>query len=379
MTSGASDELPPQAYAASLAGFRSMNVHRLGALLRGRTPTDAWAVVRGERPADGLVGRVLADPGLRAAWRRSVEERPPEQVWQRCLELGVRVLVHGDDGYPAVLLDDPLPPPVLFVAGNADLLAGRRVAIVGTRNATATGRTMARALGHDLATAGVHVVSGLARGVDGAAHLGVLSAEGEGRAIGIVASGHDVVYPREHRDLWSAVIDSGLLIAESPPGTAPEAFRFPLRNRIVAALSEVVVVVESRERGGSLLTAADAIDRNVPVMAVPGPVDRRAASGVNQLLCDGATPVTGADDVLAFLSFQHQRAVATAADLRPRPRGGDLAAYRVVRDDPRTVDGVALALGASLVEAAMRLARLEADGWIAQADGWFECVGTPLT
>lgn len=378
MSASAHHQCPAEAYVAALAGFAAMNVHRLGVLLRGRSPEAAWRMALGDEPADGLVGRVLADPAVRAAWRRSAHLRPPQIVWQRCCELGLSVLPHGAAGYPALLLDDPLPPPVLFAAGSLALLDGRRVAIVGTRNTTAAGRQVARDLGHDLATAGVHVVSGLARGIDGAAHLGTLAAEGVGRPLGIVASGHDVVYPREHRDLWQAVTSCGLLLSESPPGTPPEPHRFPLRNRIVAALAEVVVVVESRERGGSLLTAADAIERGVPVMAVPGPVGRRCGAGTNQLLRDGATPVTSADDVLAFLSFQHGRSANLPTDLRGRPRPDDTAAYRVLQHEPRTIDGVALALGIGLVDAAMRLARLEATGWVAQADGWFECVGSPL-
>jgi DNA processing protein len=379
-TSNAADkgELPAEAYVASLAGFRNMNVHRLGALLRHHSPHEAWQVVLGEHPSSGLISRVLAASAMRASWRRCALERPPADVWRRCCELGLQVLPYGHDRYPAVLLDDPLPPPVLFARGDLGLLAGRRVAVVGTRNATAAGREAARCIGHGLAAAGVHVISGLARGIDGHAHQGVLAAEAEGRPIGIVASGLDVVYPREHRDLWEATASCGLLLSEAPPGTAPEAHRFPLRNRIVAALSELVVVVESRERGGSLITAALAVERDVPVMAVPGPMGKRASAGTNALLCDGAIPLAGVDDVLTALSFQHGRSAVVAADLRARPRGQDLAVYRVLHHEPRTVDGVALALGLSLVEAAMGLARLESAGWVAQADGWFECVGSPL-
>ena len=370
--------LPPEAYVAALAGFRNMSVNRMGALLRHHTPEEAWAVACGVTPARGPIAQVLARSEVRAAWRRCTDERPPEQVWQHCSDLGVQVVLQGSHSYPGCLLHDPLPPPVLFVLGDLGLLAGRRIAVVGTRNATAGGRQAARDLGHGLGAAGVHVVSGLARGIDGCAHYGTLAAEGEGRPIGVVASGLDVVYPREHRDLWNAVADCGLLLTESPPGTPPEAFRFPLRNRIVAALSEAVLVVESRERGGSLLTAADAIERDIPVMAVPGPVGRRSSVGVNRLIQDGAIPITGPDDVLIHLSYQHGRSALVPADLRARPRGDDIPIYRELQRDPRTIDGVALALGHGLVEVAMGLARLESAGWVAQADGWFECVGSPL-
>ncbi len=374
----ANNALPPEAYVASLAGFRNMSLHRLGALLRHHTPEDAWQVVSGELPTSGLVARVLAESSVRTMWRRCTLERPPAEVWARCLELGLMVLPYGHNQYPAGLLDDPFPPPVLFVKGDLGLLAGRRVGIVGTRNATSAGREAARSLGLGLGAAGVHVVSGLARGIDGYAHRGVLAAEGEGRPIGIVASGLDVVYPREHRDLWEATGNCGLLLSEAPPGVPPESHRFPLRNRIVAALSEVLVVVESRERGGSLITAAQAVERDVTVMAVPGSIGKRASLGTNSLLCDGAAPVTGVDDVLTALSLQHSRSAVIAADLRARPRGEDIAVYRLLFGEPRTIDSVALVLSCSLVDAAMSLARLESAGWIAEADGWFECVGSPL-
>ena len=136
------------------------------------------------------------------------------------------------------------------------------------------------------------MVSGLAKGIDGAAHRGVMRVDGT-RAVAVVANGPDSPYPRQHRELWHDVATSGLLISEWPPGTEPEKFRFPMRNRIIAALSEVLVVVESRERGGSLTTAREALERGVDVMAVPGSVNNRAAAGTNQLIRDGASPVTG--------------------------------------------------------------------------------------
>ena len=250
--------------------------------------------------------------------------------------------------------------------------------MVGTRNATQGGRTAARSIAADLASAGVHVVSGLARGIDGAAHGGVLSAEGVGRPIGVVGSAVDVVYPREHRNLWEAVANCGVLLSEVPMGEGPSPWRFPMRNRIIAALAEVVVVVESREKGGSLITVTEALRRDVPVMAVPGGVGSRASAGTNQLLRDGAAPVLDAGDVLALLQLDHSRSAPGASELRPRPRPDDIEVYRLIGDEPRTVDSLALAAALPLVDVAMRLARLEADGWIAQADGWFECVGSPL-
>jgi DNA processing protein len=371
-------ELPPQAYAAALASFPHMSIHRLGALLRHHSPADAYAVAIGEHRPDGLIERVLADCDVRGAWKRAGLSSVLADAWERCTRLSVEVLVHGAPGYPQLLLNDPLPPPIVFAQGDLGLLDGRRAAIVGTRNATAAGRDTATTLGRHLADAGVHVVSGLARGIDGSAHRGALQTEGDGRPIAVVASGHDVVYPREHRELWAAVAEEGLLLSEAPPGTAPEAYRFPMRNRVIAALSEVVIVVESREHGGSLITVTEAMERNVPLMAVPGGVHNRAATGTNQLIRDGAGVVVDVTDVLVALEMDHRRSSGAAADPRPRPRGADLVVYETCAGEPRTIDGLALACSLSLVDAAMSVARLEHSGWIQQSDGWFEAVGSPL-
>jgi len=369
---------PAQAYAAALAGFSLMNVHRLGALLRHHPPEHAFAIASGHAPADGLIGRVLAKPDVRDTWRTCATTHSPERVWQRCHDLGVRVIVYGDPDYPTILLDDPLPPPVLFALGDLAVLEGRRVAIVGTRNATAAGRDVATRLGHGLGASGVHVVSGLARGIDGCAHRGLLGAQGAGRALGVVASGLDVVYPREHLQLWRQVAEHGLLLSEAPPGTSPEAHRFPLRNRIIAAMSELVVVVESREKGGSLITVNEAADRGVPIMAVPGGLHNRSATGSNNLLREGAGAVIDASDVLIALSMDHRRSGPAASDQRARPRRDDIPVYEACAGEPRTIDSIVLAVDVSLAEAAMSLARLEQAGWLGQADGWFEAVGAPL-
>jgi DNA processing protein len=365
---------PPEAYAAALAGLAPMTVQRLRALLLHHTPAAAWAVVAGEQRPVGLMAEVLAHPVRRQAFRDAVARTDPAAVWAQCVAERVEVVVHGCEGYPALLLDDPVPPPVLFAKGRLELLEGRRVAVVGTRNATAAGRSLARDLGAGLGAAGVHVVSGLARGVDGWVHRGLRSADGAGRPIGVVASGHDVVYPKEHADLWSWVGVDGLLLSEVPPGTPPAPYRFPLRNRIVAALAEVVVVVESRERGGSLITATAALDRGVPIMAVPGSPASRAAAGTNELLRDGAAPVLDVGDVLAALQLDHRLAGGRPIDPRRAVGAAERPVYEVLRGQPRTVEGLALATGLSLVEVALRVARLEVDGWVVQSDGWFEAL-----
>ena len=378
MTCDPVPEFPPQAYAAALASFPHMSIHRLGALLRHHSPGEAYLVAVGDLRPTGLIERVLADCDVRAAWQRAGRSALLADTWERCIRLGVEVLLHGEIGYPSLLINDPLPPPVIFARGDLALLDGRRAAIVGTRNATAAGRDTATTLGRQLADADVHVVSGLARGIDGCAHRGALQTVGTGRPIAVVASGHDVVYPREHKVLWASVAEVGLLLSEAPPGTQPEAYRFPMRNRVIAALSEVVVVVESREHGGSLITVTEAIERNVPLMAVPGGVHNRAATGTNQLIRDGAGIVVDVTDVLVAMAMEHRRGSGAPSDPRPRPRGADLSVYETCAGEPRTIDGLALACSLSLVDAAMSVARLEQAGWIQQSDGWFEAVGSPL-
>ena len=177
-----------------------------------------------------------------------------------------------------------------------------------------------------------------------------------------MGNGPDQAYPRT-TVLWAEVCERGLLLSEWPPGTPPEPFRFPMRNRIIAALSEVLVVVESRERGGSLITAQAAIERSVDVMAVPGSVRNRAAAGTNQLLRDGAAPVIGVDDVLVALGLDTRRAGVMPYDPRPLPRGVEADVLAACRDDPRTLDDLVVLLGLSMTDAAMALARLERTGW----------------
>ena len=370
--------LPAEAFAAALAAVPHMNVHRLAALLRTNGAQQAWRVVRGEAPPTGLIAKVLANREVAAMWRTWASDERPAQMWEQCVDLGIGVTVIGEPGYPACLQHDRQPPAVLFFRGDLQLLTGRRVAIVGTRNATASGRESAREIACGLAEAGVHIVSGLARGIDGCAHGAIAHHGAPGRPIAVVASGPDIVYPREHAALWHAVATDGLLVTEAPPGTSPEAHRFPLRNRIIAALAEVLVVVESRSKGGSLITVTEAMERGVQLMAVPGAPHNRAAAGTNNLLREGAAVVVDAQDVLDALSIDHHRSSALVGEQRPRPRRDDRDVYDLCVERPRTIDGLVAVSRRSLVDVAMAVARLEHAGWVAQADGWFQAVGSPL-
>lgn len=213
--------------------------------------------------------------------------------------LGARLLVHGEPDYPAALLNISDAPPLLWAKGDITLLNRPAIGMVGARNASSLGVRMARRLGVGVSEAGFTVVSGLARGIDTAAHEAAL--EAEGRTIAVMAGGIDVIYPAENTALAAAIDTSGCRISEHPPGLEPQARHFPLRNRIVASLSCAVIVVEAAAKSGSLITAKAALDYGREVMAVPGhPFDARA-SGCNILIRDGALLIRGPQDVLESL------------------------------------------------------------------------------
>lgn len=252
----------------------------------------------------GSAGAALRElPRLAAAGGRAEAPRIPsaaEAAGERdaVRRLGGRLLFVEDADYPAALAATEDAPPVLGVLGDAGLLAQRCVAVVGSRNASANARRMAESLGAELAAAGLVMVSGLARGVDAAAHAGALRG---GATIACIAGGLDVAYPRENAALQAAIARSGAVVAEMPPGTQPQARHFPRRNRIIAGLSLGVVVVEAAPQSGSLITARLAVEAGREVFAVPGsPLDERAR-GTNGLIRQGAALVEGAADVIALL------------------------------------------------------------------------------
>ncbi|MEX2627567.1 MAG: DNA-processing protein DprA [Ilumatobacteraceae bacterium] len=361
--------LPEAAYVAALAGLDQMGPARLRQLLAHHPPDEALAVLAGKHPPHPTVERLVTGR-LGETFRAAVASAEPHETWQRCIEAGVDIVPYGSERFPTILRHDPEPPGVLFVRGDLGVLEQRRVGVIGTRNATRGGIETATALGADLAASEIAVVSGLARGIDGAAHRGALRAGG--LPVAVVGNGPDRPYPREHTALWDEVARRGVLLSEWPPGVRPDAFRFPMRNRILAALAEVLVVVESRERGGSLLTVREAAERSVTVMAVPGSPRSRASAGTNRLLCDGAAPVTGSDDVFVALGLDTRRRAAASFDPRPTPRGREAEVLARCRRDPCTLDHVVGDLDISLAEAAMALARLERSGWVVESAGWFE-------
>jgi DNA processing protein len=370
---------PEKVAIVRLLDLPGLGSRRLLTLMRDELPTDVVMSIRRGRVPEPF--RELAR-GWREALDLDWSRRSDDEIRERLGD--TRVVSIHDDEYPERLRHDIDPPPALFVRGGTRCESGPSVGIVGTRHATEYGRTAAAELGRHLTFAGVNVVSGLALGIDAAAHRGALSALQDrpvtsgarvGAPVGVVASGLDVVYPRANGGLWHAVAEAGVLISESPPGTPPDRFRFPLRNRIIAALSQVIVVVESRASGGSMITVDEALKRDVPVMAVPGATTTRASDGTNRLLRDGALVAASPDDVLVVLGLESMGASIAVRDLRVTPHGIDAEVLAVFDHSPLNLDQVVAACAPrNLGEVALSLGRLESWGWLRHTSGWFERV-----
>ncbi len=259
-----------------------------------------------ERLRRGASGAVVLDGLLRKHWRDEPEKRGElgqraEAAVRRAADAGITMLPWNHAAYPAALSAIIDPPPVLWIRGPVEALSRPAVAIVGSRAASAYALSVAEQLGADLAAAGLVVVSGLARGVDSAAHRGALA--GGGTTVAVLGSGVDVIYPREHEPLAQDIARDGAVISELVPGTPPQAQFFPRRNRIISGLSRAVVVIEAGEKSGSLITARCALEQGRDVLAVPGNVLSGRNRGAHALLRDGARIVESADDVLEELGM----------------------------------------------------------------------------
>lgn len=290
-----------------------------------------------------------------------VAEGTPEAAraeWERCRGAGARLLVRGTEGYPPPLDQIPDPPGILYCRGEwrpSDQLA---VGIVGSRHCTPYGRQQAERLAAGLARAGVTVVSGLARGIDGAAHQGALDAGG--RTLAVCATGLGTVYPPEHAELAIDITHAGALVSESPMLQAPVAGLFPQRNRIISGLSLGVIVVEAPRSSGALHTARHAMEQNREVFAVPGRIDNEACLGCLDLIRDGATLVRGVDDVLAALGPLTQPVAVSATETVHHPQELVLnelerEVLNLVSSEAQPVDAV---LRASTLEASRVLSTL---------------------
>lgn len=312
-----------------------------------------------------LAAHLSAQPGR----IRTADRDPDAQAFRRRFDprarraqieaVGIRAACSHSSAFPAGLRDLNAPPHVLYTTAplTGDGATEAPVALIGSRHPSEYGRTVAYALGRDLGAAGITVISGLALGIDAIAHRGCL--DGGGSALAVLASGVDVPYPRSNRALYNRIVESGVVLSEMPPGTRPRRWLFPARNRIMAALARLTVVVEATERSGTLITADAALAIGREVAAVPGRVTSAAAAGTNGLLRNGAALVTGAQDVLDLLYGVGARTVPGPE--RPALDRIDSRVLEAVsRGEGPDVIGASLRLDASALRAA--LARLELAG-----------------
>lgn len=360
---------PQWAYAAALASLPLLTHARLRRLIAHDQPSVVWNMLQEkERPLPGF---------KEDTWRAwcHVPNSALIETAELCIDNNITVTTHRDRLYPVVLHADPQAPSVIFSQGNLEALQRRRVGVVGTRTATQSGRHFARTLGQALAHEGVCVVSGLARGIDYESHVGAFRAAGANVAppVGVVASGLNKVYPPEHHHLWQRVASEGVLISEVAPNTPAETHRFPLRNRILAGLSEVLVVVESRARGGSMSTVREAMKRDITVMAVPGAPNVASCEGTNLLLRDGCAPVLDVEDVFVALGLDTRRE-NRVMDTRVLPTADEREVLTALAKVPRSIDEIAVLAGRTVVDTAVLLGRLEANEWVSHVDGWWEAL-----
>ena len=280
---------------------------------------------------------------------RGVAARHALKVVERCAGRGIALLVYGTAGYPPALNDLSAPPSLLYALGRTDLLREPGVAVVGSRRATAYGRRIARQLGASLASRGRCVISGMAMGIDGAAHRGALP----GPTAAVLGSGVDIVSPPRNAALYRDIVENGVVVSEYAPGVKPEPHHFPVRNRIIAALARDVVIVEASRRSGALITAGLALDLGREVHAVPGPIDRPTSEGTNRLLADGAGVIVDAGLGEAAL---HDVPLPVEPELR--------ALLAVIPAAPVAVEEVALAADLPVEEVATSVTVLEIRGYL---------------
>lgn len=328
---------------------------RLGQVLRERSPDGGplrafRACLPARRPGHAL----LADP------------QPLRAVFQVLTGEGWRWIALGDDDYPPLLADLPDAPGVIGVCGDPAVLSTPQLAMVGARHASPDGLDNAYRFARCLAGTGFTIVSGLALGIDGAAHQGALAAPGT--TVAVLGSGPDRLYPARHRSLAQAIVaGGGALVSEFAPGAHPQRAYFPLRNRIISGLSLATLVIEAAPRSGSLITARTALEQGREVFAVPGSIHNPFSKGCHRLLRDGANWLESVDDVLdAFGEFRH--AIAGSPSLRQEACPPLLSHFT---SGVNRLDDLALRSGLPMTDLAEQLSELELDGWVQRVAGGY--------
>ncbi len=353
------DNLTEQAFLVALSQVTHIGPVRLGRLRdRFGTLDQAW------RANERDLLSVLDERTCRAVLvaRSKVD---PAHVLEKLAGSGAQVVTVLDDDYPRLLREIPGPPPVLYFRGSLPAQDDVTIAMVGTRRSTSYGREATTRIASDLAAAGVTIVSGLAKGIDGFAHRAAL--EAGGRTIAVMASGVDIVYPPEHRQLAENIVEAGALISDYPPGTKPDAPNFPARNRIISGLSLATIVVEAPARSGALITVGFAADQGRDVYAVPGGIFSNASEGSNKLLRQGATPLTCAADLLDDLQLSPAKAADEPEQTAFPMTDDERAIYALVTAEPQHIDELAYSAGLTISQASALMTMLELKGLVANA------------
>lgn len=317
-------------------------------------PPDALAAVRG-------IGRAAAS-AITSARPAAVE-----RLITRAERGGLQLLIPSDASFPARLREIPDPPTLLWLRGSSALLSREAVAIVGSRDHTRYGADVARMLAEGAATAGIVVVSGMARGLDAEAHRGALDVGGG--TIGVLGHGVDQVYPTVNRELFREVAERGLLLSEHPPGERARAGAFPRRNRLISGLARALVVVEAAEGSGTMITVTAALEQGREVFVVPGPITSPTSAGANRLLRDGATPLLTLDDLLRAYGATPAAAAPSPPSVPCTLSPTEARVWDALTDAPRHVDDLALAAGLPVGELLVTLLGLELGGLAEQGAG----------
>jgi DNA processing protein len=331
--------------------------------LLGITPRTLFDVIWREGSATGALGAIRAGAAGTTNDRAFLSGADPRAIERSLEATGARFVAPGEPGYPAALWRLADPPVGLFVRGWSLERLPRRVAVVGSRRPSALGSDVARELGRGLATAGVAVTSGGAIGIDARAHEGALAVGGT--TVCVLGSGIDVLYPATNRALLEKIVDHGTVVSEYPPGVPAEPFRFPARNRLIAALSMGVVIVEGGERSGTRSTADFADQVGIEVFAVPGPVTSELSAAPHALIRDGARLIRGIDDLLDDLGLEPVDLSVSLEGLTDHQRG----VLAALRRSPLLVEGVAAAVGLGIGDAMAALGSLEILGLVQSLGG----------
>jgi DNA processing protein len=362
-----------------------------------RDELESWLLI-GQTPGIGcrfflrLLSHFRTPEGILAARREELRELGiPQQTvdqlltpdrdrlqstWSWYEQPGHGILTLADPDYPALLLEIDNPPPIIYWVGQLEYLSQPQLAIVGSRNPTPTGLANAREFARFLAAAGWCVCSGLASGVDGAAHRGALES---GATLAVMGTGPDRIYPARHRDLAHEIAGGGLLITEFPPGTPPKADHFPRRNRLISGLSQGVLVVEATTQSGSLITARLAGEQGREVFAIPGSIHNPQARGCHALIRQGAKLVESGGDILEELGTVRESVTPTAPGNHQENENNRLAdpEYQQLLDalgyDPVSVDELITRSGLTAESVSSMLLLLELDGHVSSAPGGFYC------